>query len=120
MMRAWIHAEQLAIEHVRNRRERVPVLGMNVGERPQDASPGQARAHVRVVEHVKRIVIIDKLMAKSLAEHRPRDRNQKTADAEQRPARVFGAHRWQFRTASTFFQMESCFVRLAVLQQRLT
>src|SRR5437868_14948191 len=120
MMRAWIHAEQLAIEHVRNRRERVPVLGMNMGERPPDAPPGQSGANVRIVEHVKRIVIIDKLMAKSLAEHHPRDRDQKNADAEQRPARVFGAHCWQFKTASTFFQMESCFVRLAVLQQRLT
>jgi len=119
-MRAWIHAEQLAIEHVRNRRERVPVLGMNMGERPPDAPPGRSGAHVRIVEHVKRIVIIDKLMAKSLAEHRPRDRNQKNADAEQRPARVFGAHRWQFRTPSMFLQMESCFVRLAVLQQGLT
>src|SRR5438477_7934013 len=117
MMRAWIHAEQLAIEHVRNRRERVPVLGMNMGERPPDAPPGRSGAHVRIVEHVKRIVIIDKLMAKSLAEHRPRDRNQKNADAEQRPARVFGAHRWQFRTPSCFISMAYCLVLLAVLQQ---
>src|SRR5438552_19125752 len=98
----------------------MPVLGMNVVERPQDASPGQSRAHVRVVEHVKRIVMIDKLMAKSLAEHRPRDRQQKNADAEQGPRRLFDTNHSQFRTASTFFQMESCFVRLAVLQQRLT
>ena len=119
-MRAWIHAEQLAIEHVQNRRERVPVLGMNVGECPPDAPPRQSGANVRVVEHVKRIVIIDKLVAKSLAEHRPRDRNQKNADAEQRPARVFGAHRWQFRTPSMFLQMNLRLVRLAVLQQGLT
>ena len=82
MMRAWIHAEQLTIEHVRNRRERVPVLRMNVRERPRNAPPRQSRAHMRVVEHVKRIVIIDELVANSLAEHRPCDRDQKNADAD--------------------------------------
>jgi len=96
-MRAWIHAEQLAIEHVRNRRERVPVLRMNVRERPRNAPPRQARAHVRVVEHIKRIVIIDELMANSLAERRPCDRDQKNADADQGPARLFGIHHSQFK-----------------------
>ena len=62
MVRAWIHSEQLAIEHVRNRRERMPVLRMNMGKRPLDASPGQASAHVRIVEHVKRIVVINELV----------------------------------------------------------
>ena len=92
MMGAWIQAEQLAIEHVRDGRERMPVLRMNMGERPPDAAPGQACAHMHVVEHVKRIVVVNELMPKCLAENRPGERNQKNADAEQRPARVLFAH----------------------------
>jgi len=82
MMRAWIQAEQLAIEHVRHRRERMPVLGMNMGEGPLDSGPRQPRAHVRIVEHVKRIVVINELVTECLPEHRPRKRDQKNTDAD--------------------------------------
>ena len=82
VVRARIHSEQLAVEHVRDRRQRMPVLRMDMRERPDNPAPGQARAHVRVVEHVKRIVIIDELMAERLSKHRPRDRDQNDNDAE--------------------------------------
>ena len=81
MVRAWIHSKELAIDHVRNCRERMPVLGMNVGERPCDAAPRQSCAHVRIVEHVKRVVVINELVMERLAEHRPRQRDQKKTDA---------------------------------------
>jgi hypothetical protein len=32
---------------------------------------------------------------------------------------LFGAHVSQFKTASMFFQMDLCLIRLAILQQRL-
>ena len=95
-MRAWIQPKELAIEHVRDRGEGMPVLGMNMRERPRDATPAQSRTHVRVIEHVKRIVIINELVMERLSEHRPRDRDQKEADAEQRPARLFDPHHRQF------------------------
>jgi len=82
MMRAWIHPEQLAIEHVRDRGQRMPVLRVDVRERPDDAAPGKARAHVRVVEHVERIIVIDELMVECLPEHRPDDRDQNDNDSE--------------------------------------
>ena len=88
-------------------------------EGPGDPAPGQTRPHVRVVEHVKRIVIIYELVMEGLPEHRPCDRDQKDADAEQRPARLFGAHVSQFKTASMFFQVDLCLIRLAIFQQRL-
>jgi hypothetical protein len=81
MVRAGIQAEQLSIEHVRNRSEGMPVLGMHVRERPRDSVPAEPRSHVRVVVNVKRIVIVDELMMKSLAEDRPRNRDQKNSDA---------------------------------------
>ena len=81
MLCARIQAEHLAIEHVRNRSERMPVLGMHVRERPRDSVPAEPRSHVRVVVNVKRIVIVDELMMKSLAEDRPRNRDQKNSDA---------------------------------------
>lgn len=82
MMRAWIQAEQLAIEHVRDRRQRMPVLGMHMGERPPNPAPAQPRADVRVIKHVKRIVVIDELMLKRLPKNRPRQRDQKNANTE--------------------------------------
>src|ERR1700736_2832723 len=119
MVRAWIHSKQLAIEHVRNRRERMPVLGMNMSEGPLDPSPRQARAHVRVVEHVKRIVVINELVTACLSKYRPRKRDQKNTDANKRPARLVDAHRPQFNDDSRFFQMNLRFIGLAVLKKRL-
>lgn len=81
MMRTGIDPEQLTIEHVRNRRERMPVLGMDMGEGPPDPMPAQPRTHVGVVVNVKRIVVVDKLMMERLPEHRPRDRDEKNPNA---------------------------------------
>jgi len=81
MLRTRVHPEDLAIEHMRNRSKRMPVLGMDMRERPTNPVPAQSRAHVWVVVDVKRIVIVDELMMKSLAEDRPRNRDQKNSDA---------------------------------------
>ena len=81
VMRARVHAEQLTIEHVRHRCERVPVLGMNMSESPRDPAPRQPCSHVRVVEHVKRIVVINELVIARLTKHRPRQCDQKNANA---------------------------------------
>ena len=85
MMPAGPEAEQLTIHHVRNRRERMPVLRMNVRERPSNAVPAQAGANVRVLDHVSRVVIIDELKAKRLTEDRPGDRKDKNADSCNQP-----------------------------------
>ena len=82
MMRARIHAEHLAVEHVRNGRKRMPVLGMHMGEGPPNPSRGQPRPHMRVLEHVKRIVIINELVPAGLGEHGPRKPDQKNTDAD--------------------------------------
>ena len=118
-MGAWIYSKQLAIEHVRNRRERMPVLGVNMGEGPLDPWPRQAAAHVRIVEHVKRIVVINELVTAGLTKHRPRDGDQKNADPDKLPARLVDAHVPQYNDDSGLFQMNLRLIRLAVLQKRL-
>ena len=80
MMRTGIDPEELTIEHVRNRRERMPVLRMNVGKCPSDSVPAQSGANMRVVVNIKRIVVVDELMARGLGKHAPGNRNQKRDD----------------------------------------
>ncbi len=74
-MRARIHPEKLAIQHVRHGRKGMPVLGMNVGEGPSDPLPAQPCPNVRIVVNIKWIVIVDELMAERLPENGPRDRD---------------------------------------------
>jgi len=82
MMAAGLQPEQLAIEHVRHGGERVPILRMDVGERPDDTMPTQTGDHVRVAYDVTWIVEVDELMMKRLPKHSPRERNQDSADGE--------------------------------------
>ena len=67
---------------MRDRRERVPVLRMHVGERPDRAIPTQTRDDVRVICDVTRIIEVDELMANRLPKHGPRQRHYSGADAE--------------------------------------
>ena len=82
MMRTWFSAERLPVQHVRHRRERIPVVRMHVRERPNDARPIQTRMDRRVLAHVNRIVVIHKIVSKRLTEHGKRDRNQGEADRD--------------------------------------
>src|SRR6266481_4917446 len=69
----------------------MPVLGMHVRERPGDAVPAQSRAHMRVVEHVKGIVVVDELVVNGLPENRPRYRKQENGDPQDCHARIVHA-----------------------------
>ena len=60
MLRAGLLAEQLAVSHVRQPRQRMPVARRKSGERPAQAVPGQPRFHMIVAGHIKRV--IEKLM----------------------------------------------------------
>src|SRR5215469_1877204 len=65
---------------------------MNVSESPADSAPGQTGTHVRVVKHVKGIVVVNKLMMERLPEHCPGNPDQKDDNAERSPARRSGVH----------------------------
>jgi hypothetical protein len=80
VMPAGPQPKQLAIEHVRNGRERVPVLRVDMGEGPPDALPAQPAVHVRILQDVKRIVVIDELVVECLSKDNPDEREDADAD----------------------------------------
>ena len=74
MMPAGLESEQLAIHHVRNGGERMPVLCVNVGERPGKSRRRDAARYNRLSVDVDIVVVIDKVVPKRLAKNQPRDR----------------------------------------------
>ena len=64
MMAAGIECEQLAIEHVREPGQRMPISGMRGRECPAEARQGQALAHHQVIGDVFGVVIIDETAVK--------------------------------------------------------
>ena len=80
MMRTRFQSKKLAIQHMGKRRQRMPVLEMNVRERPGDILPAQAGLDLMVLTDVARIVITDESISQRLTENGPGDRNQCGAD----------------------------------------
>src|SRR5262245_858815 len=85
VMTRRLHAEQLAIDHVGNPCQRMPIRSVSRAKCPRDIGPGQACGNVRVFEDVIAVVNVDKVMADSrqIAEKR-----QKTEQEEQSSARL--------------------------------
>ena len=82
MMRTRLQTEKLTIQHVRHGRERMPIMGMDVGERPSNALPAQSGTNVVIFADVNRVVEVDEVMADRLAENRPRNRDQRGTNRE--------------------------------------
>src|ERR1700716_1998028 len=68
--------EELTIEHVRKRRERMPVPRVRVRERPHDSFPANAVGYKRVCINVNAIVVVDEVVTERLAKNEPGDPNQ--------------------------------------------
>ncbi len=62
---ARIEAEELAVQHVRQKSERMPVGGDDGGESPAQARDGQPGLHHQVLGHVAGIVEIDESIAQA-------------------------------------------------------
>ena len=62
MVSGWIQMEELAIEHVGEPGERMPVALVIAGERPLDRLPIETIANVSVVRYVAIVVVVDKRM----------------------------------------------------------
>jgi len=69
MVRAWIHSKQLAIEHVRNRRERMPVSRMSMGKCADYAIHRKSSGDGGVFIHIHMIVDIDEIVSESLSKN---------------------------------------------------
>ena len=55
-----------------NRRQRVPVHGMNMSERPGNGAEVEAACYFYVFINVTRIIVVDKVLPKGLAKDNPR------------------------------------------------
>ena len=77
MMSAGLEPKELAIEHVGNRRQRMPVPRVAVPERPNDSGQGEAAGYDRVFIDVDVIVEVNEFVTKRLPENEPRDCDQK-------------------------------------------
>jgi len=72
--------EELAVEHVRNPGQRMPVGGVTRSQSPAHALARQARLDVRVVEHVGRVIVVHKPIARRGPEDREHRQRQEQAD----------------------------------------
>src|SRR5207253_7853909 len=76
MMSGRLESVELAIEHVRNDRERVPDTGDSVFKSPEDPFQRKACDDLCILINVLWIVEADELMSQGLAENQPRDRGK--------------------------------------------
>ena len=101
VMAAGVKTEELAIQHVRQRRERMPVTRMSVRECPHDSMRSDTTGYDRISVNVSAIVVIDEVVAERLREDEPRNsakqnaqaRNERRGSARRRLVRV-AAHSW--------------------------
>ena len=82
MMRTGIQTEKLAIDHVGNRRQWMPVLRMNMSEGPDDAAPGQSDPDIRIVENVRAVVIVNETEVPGLEEDKRNQSGQAEIDGD--------------------------------------
>ena len=69
---ACVQSVQLAIEHMCDRRQRVPVFGMDVRKRPGDVGEVDAAGDPRVLIDVARIVVVNEIVPECLTKDAPR------------------------------------------------
>jgi len=86
MMPARSQPMPLAIHHVGQTGNRMPVGGMDVGERPENPGERQTTGNIRIVVDVGVVVVIDEVVMNRLPEDDRRDRRQKDANAQNLPA----------------------------------
>ncbi len=73
---------QLAVEQVRDGRQRVPVHGMNMSERPGNTADAQSTGYPRIFIDVTRIIIVNEVVPERLAKNKPRKHCNTDANAD--------------------------------------
>src|SRR5437016_6937990 len=82
MVTSRLQSIYLAVEHMRDRRQRMPVHGVNMGECPGNAAEADAACYFSVLINVARIVVVNEVVPESLAKNKPGQRGEKKADAK--------------------------------------
>ena len=81
-MATRLEIENLAIDHVRNERERVPVPRLNINERTGQTVKRYSFLHQRVSVNVSLVIVVYEIVAKRLAENDPDDGDDSDANRE--------------------------------------
>src|ERR1035437_2209509 len=91
-----VQTKYLAVQHVRQPGERVPVAHFRAAKGPLHARPGEASAHVAVVGDIEVVIVIDEVIAQSREEHPEHDQEQQNAQAQLKSPMGAGttASRW--------------------------
>jgi hypothetical protein len=84
VMSTGIEPEQLAIEHVRNTRQGMPVSGMKMGKYSNHAIECDALDDARILVNVNVVIEIDEIVPECLPKDQPGDCDQSEADAKRR------------------------------------
>jgi hypothetical protein len=71
MVTAGFETEELAIDHVGNDRERVPIIGLGVDERLRQTMQTETGGNQRISVNVGLIVVVDEVVAERLTEDNP-------------------------------------------------
>src|SRR5262249_2268098 len=85
MMTRRLHTEKLAIQHMRNPCQRMPIRRVSRTKRPDDIGPGQSCDDVRVLEDVIAVVNVDEVMPD---DWQVAEKCQKTEQKQQSSARL--------------------------------
>jgi hypothetical protein len=64
MMAAGVQSKYLAIQHMRNRSQRMVVVGVNICKRPDDTFCSQSRFNIRIVINVRIVIERDEAVVK--------------------------------------------------------
>ena len=84
VMASRMELEELAIQHVRDRRQRVPIVRMKVRQRPDYAAEGETGSNERISDDIGRVVQCDELVPHGLSEHHDDTQNEQAADGNAR------------------------------------
>src|SRR5213082_1175303 len=83
-MGAGLKTIQLAVKHVRDRRQRMPIHRMNMGKCPGYTANGKALGYVGIFVNVTWVIIVNKVVLEQLSKDNPREHGQTNANAETR------------------------------------
>ena len=81
-MGACVHAEELAVDHMRDPRERMPVCRVERGERPSEPRERNTAIHHRIFPDVRGVIERDELMTDHLCINSECNRRQSEQDEE--------------------------------------
>ena len=82
MVTTGVETKQLAVDHVRERRERVPIVPMPSSKCVDDAVNTQSMSDVRIGINIFAVVVVDEVVTDGLRKHQPGNGDQENTNAQ--------------------------------------